>query len=129
MHGNNPARDSIENALSAACNRGQIHSWERLPGYGPHAKWQIRLNMPARGPQGDAHMEIRTYAEGHLVAAALASAAMAAPEPGALAGQLDEQLRHLPGGHVAVLDDGDLGMLDQLRKTIGAVLAAAGRLA
>jgi hypothetical protein len=74
MHGSNPTRDSIENALNAATANELIKSWTRLPGYGPHAKWRVVLNGGAVGPQGGGDMEIRTYTEGKLVCAALASA-------------------------------------------------------
>jgi len=42
---------------------------------------------------------------------------------------LDEGLRGMLGGHVDALSPADLDELDQLRQTIGLVLAEAGRMA
>jgi hypothetical protein len=133
MHGNNPTRDAIEQALTDACLRGQIHSWKRLPGYGPHAKWEIGFNDRKAGPLGDGTALIRTYQEGKLVGLALGTATTLAADPGSLAGQLDEQLRLLGDDYDtirAALDDGDsdLDLLEQLHMTISLVLGAAGRL-
>jgi len=74
MHGKTPARDAIERALTVAAQRGQIKSWEQLPGYGPHAKWKVTLIPGAVGPQRTGDIEIRTYTEAHLICAVLASA-------------------------------------------------------
>jgi hypothetical protein len=70
----NKTRESIEQSLVAAVAHGQITSWERMPGYGPHPKWRITLVQGARGPQGFREIEIRTYMEAHLICAVLASA-------------------------------------------------------
>lgn len=77
MHGNNPTRDSIEQALTHHAQTGAIKAWTRHPDFGRHSgapKWRVTLAGNARGPQGDGDMEIRTYQEGKLICAALASA-------------------------------------------------------
>jgi len=136
----NPTSDAIEQALTGACLRGQLHSWKRLrlTASGGGARWEVGFNQPPAGPRlrgrprADTAL-IHTYAEGKLFAAALASATALAGDPGSLAGQLDEQLRGLGDDYDtirAALDDGDsdLDLLEQLHMTISRVLGAAGRL-
>ena len=134
----NPDRAAIEQALSAACMRGQLHSWERYhASKGPgQNKWQVTLNPGWRAPDGrivpaDGVVVIRTYQEGRLFCAALATTLAA--DPGSLAGQLDEQLARLGDDYDTIragLDDGDsdLDLLEQVHMTISHVLTAAGRL-
>jgi hypothetical protein len=77
MHGNNPTRDSIENALTHHASQGRIRSWRQHPDFGRYGnapKWQVELAGNAVGPQGGSTVEIRTYQEGHLFCSALASA-------------------------------------------------------
>lgn len=73
MHGNNPTRDSIERALDFAVSEGLIRSWRRLPLPGP-AKWEVEVNPSVHSADGLGTYTIRTYQEGLLFCAALASA-------------------------------------------------------
>ena len=76
MHGNNPTRDYIEGELTRHAAAGRIRSWKRLPlNYGGAPKWEVELTLGGVPPDGT--VPIRTYQEGKLVCAALASAEQA----------------------------------------------------
>lgn len=74
MHGNNPTRDSIERALDFAVREGLIRSWKRLPAIGGGPKWEAEVNASVHSADGLGTYPIRTYQEGLLFCAALASA-------------------------------------------------------
>ena len=74
MHGNNPARDSIERALDFAVTEGLIRSWKRLAGFGAAPKWEVEVHPNVHSADGLGTYPIRTYQEGKLFCAALASA-------------------------------------------------------
>lgn len=84
MHGNNPTRDWIEGELTRHAAEGRIRSWKRLPlNYGGAPKWEVQLNdvhvtgdhcgVPT-GQDGIPVVPLKTYQEGKLFCAALASA-------------------------------------------------------
>lgn len=73
MHGNNPARDSIERALDFAVTEGLIRSWKR-PRPPDTTKWVVEVNPSVHSADGLGTYPIRTYQEGQLFCAALASA-------------------------------------------------------
>jgi hypothetical protein len=75
MHGNNPTRDSIERALDFAVTEGLIRSWKRVDmhPYG-RAKWEVEVHPNVHSADGLGTYPIRTYQEGLLFCAALASA-------------------------------------------------------
>lgn len=76
MHGNNPTQDSIERALAFAVTEGLIRSWRQVPFHGGarHAKWEVEVNASVHSADGLGTYVIRTYHEGQLFCAALASA-------------------------------------------------------
>lgn len=107
MHGNNPTRDSIERALDFAVTEGLIRSWKRLPLPGP-AKWEVEVNPSVHSADGLGTYPIRTYQEGLLFCAALASARSGVqPRLDAYA-ELVDRYRETMG-----VEPGDLEMADE----------------
>jgi hypothetical protein len=100
MHGNNPTRDWIEAELTRHAADGRIKSWQRHPDFGRYGnapKWEVRLN-PVSVPAGAGLLygtvPLKTYQEGRLFCAALASA-----EKMPQAAGIAEQIRRSMGGY------------------------------
>ena len=109
MHGNNPTRDSIERALDFAVTEGLIRSWKEVPfaGGARHAKWEVEVHPNVHSADGLGTYLIRTYHEGLLFCAALASARSGTqPRLDAWAEEVDRlKQRYCPDGEEEGNDD------------------------